>query len=145
MIGLGQHIHLVLDNDDPVSPVDQPVKNIEQPANIVEVETRGRLIQEKKQSSSPAGHQHPGGQLQTLGLAAGESVERLSELQVAETQGSEKTERLRELLLMAEKDSRIVDGQLENLVNIELPVPDPQHLLPEPASVTGLTGQRYIG
>ena len=71
MIRLRQHIDLVLDHHHPVPPVDEPMENIEQLADILEVETRSRLIQQEEQAPTAAGPQHPGGEFQALRLTAG--------------------------------------------------------------------------
>ena len=134
----------MLDHDNPVTPVNQPVKHLEQPANVIEVKPRGGLIEEEKQPAATPCGQHPRGELQALRFSARERIEGLAELQVPETQGAEEGKRLREFFLVAEEHGRVIDRKLEDLVNIQVPVPDPEHLAAEPASVTGLAGQGDI-
>ena len=48
MISLGEHIQMVLDDHDGVAGIHESVQKIDETADIGQVETDGRLLQEKK-------------------------------------------------------------------------------------------------
>ena len=82
-IGRFDHVEIVLDDDDGVAQIDQAMEHVEQLANIVEMQTGGRLVEQIERSAG-VGPGQLGGQLDALGFAAGKRVGRLAESQIIE-------------------------------------------------------------
>ena len=88
MIGALDHFHVVLDDDDRVTLIDQFIKRPKQPLDIVEMQTRGRLI-ENKQRAGLLGPGHMRSQFEALRLASGKSREGLAEPNVFKADGAQ--------------------------------------------------------
>ena len=95
MIGFGEHIQMVLDDHDSVAGIHEAVQEIDETADVGQVKTDGRLLQEKKMMGrSPGtafgpgliggnlGRGQFGHQFQTLGLPSGKSRAGLAKLEV---------------------------------------------------------------
>ena len=82
-VAAGHHPHVVLDDDDGVSPVDQPLKLRHQLLDVRRVEPRGGFVQDV-QAVAVLGTLQLGGQLDALGFTARELDGRLAEAQIAE-------------------------------------------------------------
>ena len=82
-VGRLDHVEVVLDDDDRVAEIDQPVQHVEQLADVVEVQAGRRLVEEVERLAG-VGPGQLGGQLDALGLAAGERRRGLAERQVVE-------------------------------------------------------------
>ena len=82
-VGARHHVGVVLDHDDRVPPVHEPIEHVEELADVLEVETRRRLVQ---QIERPSGldPRELRGELHPLRLAARERGRRLAEVDVAE-------------------------------------------------------------
>ena len=90
-VGGLDHVEVVLDDDDRVAHVDQAGEHVEQLADVVEVQTGGRLVQDVDRAAGGALLQL-GGELDALGLAAGEGGRGLAEPDVAEADVVERLE-----------------------------------------------------
>ena len=77
------NVEVVLDDDDRVALVDQALEHPEQLVDVVEVQSRGRLVQDVDRPSGRTLLQL-GGQLDALSLTAGECGGRLAEPDVSE-------------------------------------------------------------
>ena len=80
-VGVGHHRLVVLDDDHRLARVDDAVQQRQQLLDIGQVQSRRRLVQHVDAGLLP----EVGGQLQPLPLAAGQSGERLTQCQVAQT------------------------------------------------------------
>ena len=69
-VGRLDHVEIVLDHDDRVPQCGEAVKHIEQLANVVEMQARGRLVQDIQRLARPLLDQLAS-QLDPLRLAAG--------------------------------------------------------------------------
>ena len=75
-VGRLDHVEIVLDDDDRVAQIDQAIEHVEQLADVVEVQAGGRLV-EDVDGLAGVGPGQLGGQLDALGLAAGQRRRRL--------------------------------------------------------------------
>ena len=71
VIGVADDVHVVLDDDHRVAQVRQAVEHLEQAADVVEVKTRCRLIEQVQRAAGLALGEFFG-KLHALGLAAGQ-------------------------------------------------------------------------
>ena len=71
-------VEVVLDDDDRVAQIDQPAEHVEQLGEVVEVQAGRRLVEQVERAAG-VGPRQLGGQLDALGLAAGERRGRLAE------------------------------------------------------------------
>ncbi len=102
--------------------VDEAIEHVRELANVVEVQPRGRLVHDVELAATlSACRRQLARDLDALRLAAGERRRRLAESQVAESDLLQLPERLAELLLAREEPDRLVDGELEHVVDV-LPV-----------------------
>src|SRR5690606_16768407 len=72
------HVEVVLDDDDRVAAVDQPPEHAQQPPDVLEVQAGGRLVEDVDGAPGLAPLQL-GGELDALGLAAGQGGGGLAE------------------------------------------------------------------
>ncbi len=82
-VGRLDHLQVVLDDDDRVAQVGQAVDDVEELADVVQVQPGGRLV-EDVEGPAGVGPRQLGGELDALGLAAGERRRGLPERDVAE-------------------------------------------------------------
>ena len=80
-VGRLDDIEIVLDHNDRVAQIDETIENAEQLADVVEMQTRGRLIEDVHGLAGVRAGEL-GGQLDALGLAAGQRRSRLPQRQV---------------------------------------------------------------
>lgn len=92
VVGFGDDIEMVLDDNDGVALIDEPVEEIDQAATVTEMEADGRLFEEVEVALGGAVAFCDGGalgqladQLQALGFTSGKTGAALAEGQVAET------------------------------------------------------------
>ncbi len=178
-IGRLDHVQIMLDHQDRVAPVDHPLEDRDQEADVLEVETGGRLVEDEKPFAGLGlgvgrgigigigfaflgligkgfAARQMADQLDPLGLAAGELVERLAEPEVAEADIAEEIERGGDLLVAAphrqrhrglrrEEGPRLLHGQAEDLVDVLPPVADLEDVGLEPLPLASRAGQEDIG
>ena len=82
-VGGLDHVEVVLDDDDGVPLRREAVEHLEQLADVVEVQAGGGLVEDVERLARALLDQLAG-QLDALGLAAGEGRRRLAELEVVE-------------------------------------------------------------
>src|ERR1700693_562951 len=138
-IGALNHFQIVLDHNDRVPRIDEPLKYLQQHRHIIEVQTGGRLIEDKEIANcrwpiadcfaiwmfSVGGSAfgvfcEVSNQLQALRFAAGKRVQGLAEAQVTQANFIQNIERLGEGLEFAdlpEELDRFVNSQFEQIVN----------------------------
>ena len=84
-------LDVVLDHEDAVAFVHEALQELQQQRDVVEVQTGGGLVEEKQCFLVGCRRlQKVADELQSLRLAAGQSVERLAETQVTEARLAEK-------------------------------------------------------
>src|SRR5262245_55270296 len=99
--------------------VHETVEHLCEFANVVEMEPRRRLIHHVQLLAALSPREHElSRDLQSLCLSAGQRRRRLSEPQIAETDLLQLPECLAELFFAREKANRLVDGQVEHLVDV---------------------------
>lgn len=52
MVGTFHHVHVVLDNDDGVSPAYQSIEGFQQFADVVKVQSGGRFVKDESVGSA---------------------------------------------------------------------------------------------
>ena len=91
-VGTFDDVQIVLDDQYGVALIDQPLQDIHQPTNVVEVQSRGRFVQQIERLARVDPRQLRG-QLDALGLAAGERRGGLTEGQIAQSDSIEAVQR----------------------------------------------------
>ena len=76
-------IGIVLDDQDGMALFDQGVEGGQQFADIMEVKSGGRLIENKQDMSLGAAFSKEGGEFDALGFAAGEGIRGLAQFDIA--------------------------------------------------------------
>ena len=82
-VGRLDHVEIVLDDQHRVAGVDEVVQHLQQQLDVGEVQAGGRLVEQVERPAGALLDQFAG-QLDPLGLAAGERGRRLAELHVVE-------------------------------------------------------------
>ena len=82
-VGRFDDVEIVFDHDDGVAQIDQPIEHVEQLANIIKMQSSCRLI-ENVNGLAGVGTRQLGGQLDALGLAAGQRRSGLAQSEIAE-------------------------------------------------------------
>ena len=108
--------------------VDELLQGGEQPAYVVEVQAGGGLV-EDEQRAGLGGPDDVRGQLEALGLAAGQGGDRLPQAQVVEAHPDQRPQPARDLRLVAEELHGLGNGEAEHVADVLAPVGDLQHLL----------------
>ena len=83
VVGGGDHRGVVLDDDQRVAALDQPIEHADEPRHVGEVEPGGRLVEHVERGLVARAGGELAGELEALGLAAGEGVRALAEVEVA--------------------------------------------------------------
>ena len=104
----------MLDHHDRVAQIDQPVEHVQQLGQIVEVQAGGRLVEQVERSAG-VGPRKLGGQLDPLGLAAGERRGRLAEREVIEPHVAERLQRPANLRDVLEQLDRLAARHVEHV------------------------------
>src|SRR5699024_10252351 len=114
-------------------------EGVEQHGDVIEVQSRGRLVEEKERALAVVGPGEAPGELQALRLAAGKRRHRLAEREIAEAHRFERGKAAQDVAIPGEKlggfvrrhvqnvrdrdvTAAALDGDLENLVAIAAPV-----------------------
>jgi hypothetical protein len=84
-VGGLHHFQILLDDDHRVALVDQLVQHVKQLRDVVEVEPRGRLVEDVERAAGRAARQFLG-ELDALRLAAGQRRRLLTGLDIAQAQ-----------------------------------------------------------
>ena len=93
-VGGGDGVEVVLDQHDRVAGVDEPVQLAQQQRDVGRVQPGGGLVEQVERVPAP-GPLQLGGELDPLGLAAGELGGRLAEPQVAQPDLAQRLEAAR--------------------------------------------------
>ena len=141
-IGRFDDLHVVLDHEHRVAGVDQALQAAEQRLDVLEVQT-GRGLVEDEQLALPAAIVGPqvAGELEPLGLPAGEGVDGLAEPDVAQAHLGERSQGRCHGLLVTEERKGLVHRQVED-VGDRLPAQGHlQYLRTEPPAVAVRAGE----
>ena len=142
MISLGEHIQMVLDDHDGVAGINEAVQEIDETADVGQVKTNGRLLEEKKMMGrTPGAALGPGlvggdlgrgqfgHQFQALGFPSGKSRAGLAKLEVAQTRFREETARGGKAGLSGKELRGLFGGEMKGIVDRFFPIPDGENLL----------------
>ena len=113
-------VHVVLDDDDRVAPIDQIVQYLHQRLDVVGVKPGSRLVEDQKRARR--GAQQRFGKLEPLRLAAGQGVQGLPQPKVPKAHVEKRLERAREDGVVDEMLSRLVCRELEDVGDVEAQV-----------------------
>ena len=136
----------MLDDGDAVAAAQEGVEGFEQPAYVVEVQARGRFVEDEHRGGGLLLCQIVG-QLDALVLAAGQGGRRLAQFDVSQAdvlQGLELAGYL-PLLVGVEELDGLVDRHLQHVVDVGVVEADLQHILLEPLSVARFALQHQVG
>jgi len=124
-VGGGDQVQVVLDHQQRVAGVEQLLEGPEQLRDVLEVQAGGRFVeQEQGRPGVRAALLAPrrlgrlgqvAGQLQALGLAAGQGRHRLAEAQVVQPDIGDRRQRGQHRRLVGEEGHRLRDGHFEHL------------------------------
>ncbi len=131
-VGGADHIEIVLDDEQRVPSIDEASKRPQQFGDIVEMQARGRLVEQEQGAAARAviagararflgrlrAHgavrQMPG-ELQALRLASGEGGDRLTEAQIVESDFGEGRQPQANFRVRGKKRQRFGDGQIQHI------------------------------
>ena len=113
-VGRLDDVEVVLDHDDRVAQVDQAVEHVEQLGQVVEVQAGGRLVEQIERLAGVGARQF-GGQLDALGLAAGERRRGLAEREVVEPHVAERLQDAADLGDVLEQLHRLAARHVEHV------------------------------
>ena len=146
MVGGFDHFHIVLDDHEGVSGVDETVEDAEEARDVVEVESGGRFVEEQQRSFG-FGVGEMGGEFESLGFAAGEEAGRLSEPQVTESDILERLQRGGDFLVLGEffeEGECLGDGHFEDVVHRVSVEVDAEDVGLETFAAAGRADERHV-
>src|ERR1035437_1436120 len=153
-IGGLDDIEIVLDDNQRAATVDELAEGGEELGDIVEMEAGGGLVEDVKDAASlgrlgggvdGANLGEVGGELDALRLAAGERGGRLTEAEVAEADLVEDGELFQQAVLAGEEAQRLLDGHLQDIVDVLALVVDVEDFGLITGAVAVLAGQFDVG
>ena len=132
-VGRRHDIHVVLDDHQRVPGREQLAERAHQLGDVVEVQAGGRLVEQEQRAAggrfAAGGVGEEAGELQALGLAAGERRHGLSELHVLEADVGQRRQHARDLRILDEERQRFADSHLEHVGDVRAPaLPLDHHL-----------------
>src|ERR1035437_5244934 len=108
------HVEVVLDHDHAVARVDEALEDLQQPLHVGEVQPGGGLVEDVERRAR--GYlRELRGELDALGLTAGERGCRLAEADVAEADRVERLQAPAHLGDVLEEAERLLDGHVEDV------------------------------
>ena len=116
-IGGAHDIEIVLDDQHGIAGIDQSLQGFQQARDILEVQTRGRFVQDIERLAGRRPLQF-GGEFDTLGLATAQRRRRLAQRQVAEADVLQRDQAPSDLRQVAEELGGLVDGHREDVVDV---------------------------
>ncbi len=135
----GDDIEIMLYDDDGVPGIAQAVEDLKQDLDVLIVKARGGFIEEVKDMAGGAFREFTG-ELDPLGLAAGEGVRRLAETDVAEADVIERIHDGAELGDFCEKGAAFLNGHGEDVGDIFSAIADFERLAIIALALTSFTG-----
>ena len=137
-------LQVVLDDDHRVAQVGQAVDDVQELADVVEVQAGGRLVEDVERPAG-VGPGQLGGELDALGLAAGERGGGLAEREVAEADVVQGLHDLADLGDAGEQVQRGVDVHGQDVGDRLAPELHGEGLGREPGPVAGVAGDPDVG
>ena len=114
MVGEFDHVEIVLNNDDGIATVHEFLEHVHQDADVLEVETSGRLVEDVERLARILLGEF-GGQFDALALSAAEGSGGLAHLDVAEAHVLDGLDLAQDLRHVLEELHRLVDGHIEHV------------------------------
>src|SRR5262249_8109271 len=133
-VGGLDHVEVVFDDEERVPGLEQLFEGCQQLRDVVEMQSRRRLVEDVEQALAARGRQM-GGNLDALRFAARERRGRLAETQVPEADFVEHLKTTQHLRRAAEKGQRLAHREIQYLVNRASPVAHFEHLRLEALAV----------
>ncbi len=143
-VGSLDHIEVVFDHHDGVAVVAQAVEHGEQLANVLEVQPGGGFVEDVERLAGVALGQFAG-QLDALGLAAGEGGGALPQADVGEPHVEQRLQAAGDGRYRAEEFQRFLHGHLEHLVDALALVGDLQRLAVVALALAHVAGHVDVG
>src|SRR5947209_8217264 len=140
VVGGFYHVEVVLDDEERAARFDQSAEGGEQLVDVVEVEARGRLVEDVERACAGA-LREIGGELDALRFAARKRCGRLAEAEVAEAHVVEDAQAVTDLRGVAEKRHRLAHSHVENIVDVLAAVANVQDLRLEARALALLADQ----
>src|SRR5580698_9657378 len=120
---------------------DQCIERGQQFPDIMEMKSRCRFVENKKDMSLRTAFAEERGQFDALGFAAGKRIGGLAQLDLTKTHIAERPDLLQDCRFIFEEFERFVDTHLKHLVDILFPIGYLQDLLLKTSPVANLAGQ----
>ena len=143
-VGRLDHVEVVLDHHHRVAQIDQPVEHVEQLGQIVEVQAGGRLVEQVERPAG-VGPGKLGGQLDPLGLAAGERRGRLAEREVVEPHVAERLQQAANLGDVLEQLDRLAARHVQHVGDRTAVVADGQRFGIVAPAAAGVALDPHVG
>ncbi len=143
-VGLLDDVQVVLDQDHGVAQVDQAVQDLQQFGQIVEVQARGRLVQQVQRAAGVRAGQL-GGQFDPLGFAAGQRRGGLPQRQVIESHVAQGLQDAANLGDVLEQLQRLAAGHVQHVADRLAVVGDRQRFGIVPPAFAGLAFDPDVG
>jgi hypothetical protein len=152
------HFQVVLNHDDRAPCLYQTAKGSQQFADVIKMQSSGRLIKDVNQARPAAGvvarcrmrgfacgGMQVGSQFHALRLAAGESRRRLPQTQISQANLLEGTQFFGYLGRLGEKSQRLLHRKIEHLMDILAVIAHFQHLRFVTRALALFTNQLHVG
>src|SRR5262245_50108050 len=143
VVGGLDDVEMMLDHEHAGPAVHESVEDAEQPLHVVQMQARGRLVEDVEHVAAGSGGQL-GGDLQALRLPSRQGGGRLAQAEIAETDVLEHAQSSGEGRLVGEEVQRLVDGHLEDLAHVPSAVLDREHLGTVAPALAVLAGDVHI-
>src|SRR3989442_1489735 len=147
-VGPLDDVEMVLDDEHAVAGVDEPVEHAAQRSDVVEVQSRRRLVEDVELAPGaafPARERELACDLQALRLAAGQRGRGLAELQVSEPDLLQVPQGARQPRLAVEALQRLVHGPLEHVVDRAAAELHLEHRFLEALARADVAGHEHVG
>ena len=136
-------VEIVLDDEHRVARVHQPLQNLDQLVHVRHVQAGRRLVENiERAARGTAGELR--GELDALGLAAGERRGALAELDIAEADVDERGDLIADARQIVEEGQRLLRGHVEHVRDIFALIEDLQRLAVIPLAVADLAGDEDV-
>ena len=144
MVGLADDVEVMFDDDDGIATVYERVEHLHQDADVLEVEARGRLVEDVDGLARIAFREF-GGQFHALALAAGKRGGGLAEFDVAKANILYGLDFAQDVGHVFEELHSLVDGHVEHIGDGLAFVAYLQRLAVVALAVAFLAGHLYVG
>ncbi len=121
----GHNAHVVFDDDDGMTGVDESLQLGDEPLDVGRMQAGGRLVEHVQRMTSRRALQF-GRQFDPLRFATGQLGRGLAEAQVTQAHVVEDVERADDRFVGAEKSTRFIDAEPQNLGDVATPRIEPR-------------------